>query len=153
MIMLWNRWCPVFPSYCWKLGSDNSPSNISGETSSALRVLPSRVKLFWVSAQGDHAGWASTEWGPSLTRLCWWGFTKKWFRFRDLVVSEEEDMLWHPTKLEIQDWFDLILQEFTEAENQNPKLTTDTWLARYIHDGPHEWFFCEFPVILYEWLA
>ena len=27
------------------------------------------------------------------------------------------------------------------------------WLDRYIHDGPHEWFFCEFPVLLQEWLA
>ena len=27
------------------------------------------------------------------------------------------------------------------------------WLDRYIHDGPHEWFFCEFPIILYKWLA
>ena len=27
------------------------------------------------------------------------------------------------------------------------------WLDRYIHDGPHEWFFCEFPVILHEWLG
>ena len=27
------------------------------------------------------------------------------------------------------------------------------WLDRYIHDGPHEWFFCEFPVLLHEWLA
>ena len=23
----------------------------------------------------------------------------------------------------------------------------------YIHDGPREWFFCEFPVLLQEWLA
>ena len=26
-------------------------------------------------------------------------------------------------------------------------------MDRYIHDGPHEWFFCEFPVLLQEWLA
>ena len=30
---------------------------------------------------------------------------------------------------------------------------TDTWLERYIHGSPHEWFFYEFPIILYEWLA
>ena len=23
----------------------------------------------------------------------------------------------------------------------------------YIHDSPRKWFFCEFPIILYEWLA
>ena len=27
------------------------------------------------------------------------------------------------------------------------------WLDRYIYDGPHEWFFYEFLVVLYEWLA
>ena len=27
------------------------------------------------------------------------------------------------------------------------------WLDRCIHDGPHEWFFCEFPVLSHEWLA
>ena len=68
-------------------------------------------------------------------------------------MTEEEDMLWHLTKLEIQDWFYLRIQEFAEAENQNPKLMIDAWLERYIHDGPHKWFFCEFLVILYEWLA
>ena len=27
----------------------------------------------------------------------------------------------------------------------------DKWLERYIHDGPHEYFFSEFPIIFYEW--
>ena len=27
------------------------------------------------------------------------------------------------------------------------------WLDIYTHDDPHEWFFCEFPIILYEWMA
>ena len=27
----------------------------------------------------------------------------------------------------------------------------NNWLDRYINNGPHEWFFCEFPIILYEW--
>ena len=62
-------------------------------------------------------------------------------------------MLWHPTKPEIEDWFNPKLQEFTETENQNPKLLTNDWLEKYIHDGAHEWFFCEFPIILYEWLV
>ena len=26
-------------------------------------------------------------------------------------------------------------------------------MDRYIHNGPHEWFFCEFHVLLQEWLA
>ena len=62
-------------------------------------------------------------------------------------------MFWHPTRPEIEEWFGLKLQEFAEIENQNPKLSMSNWLDRYIHDGPHEWFFCEFPVILYECLA
>ena len=39
-----------------KLGSVISPSNISGETSSALQVLPNGVKPVWVDAMGDHGG-------------------------------------------------------------------------------------------------
>ena len=27
------------------------------------------------------------------------------------------------------------------------------WLVRCIHENPHEYFFYEFPIILYEWLA
>ena len=62
-------------------------------------------------------------------------------------------MLWHMTQSDIEGWFDLKLREFAESENQNPKLSTSHWLYIYIHDGPHEWFFCEFPVLLHEWLA
>ena len=62
-------------------------------------------------------------------------------------------MFWHPTQPEIEGWFDLKLREFAEAENQNPKLSMGHWLDRYIYDGPHEWFFCEFPILLHEWLA
>ena len=62
-------------------------------------------------------------------------------------------MLWHPTKTEIEGWFSLKLREFAEIQNQNPKLSTNDWLAKYIHDGAYEWFFYEFPIILYEWLA
>ena len=62
-------------------------------------------------------------------------------------------MLWHPTKPEIEDWFDLKLREFAETENQNLKVSTTRWLNKYIYDGPYEWFFCEFLVILYKWLA
>ena len=61
--------------------------------------------------------------------------------------------MWHPERPEIQDWFDQKLQEFAEVENQNPGLTTDKWLAIYIHDGPHEYFFSEFLIILYKWLV
>ena len=62
-------------------------------------------------------------------------------------------MFWHPTQSDIKGWFDLKLWEFAEDENQNPKLSIGHWLDRYIHDGPHEWFFCEFPILLHEWLT
>ena len=45
------------------------------------------------------------------------------------------------------------LWEFVETENHNTKVSTSHWLDRYIHNGPHEWFFCEFPVLLQEWLT
>ena len=61
-------------------------------------------------------------------------------------------MLWNLTRSEIKGWFDLKLEKFVEAKNQNPKLLTSQWLDRYIHNGPHEWFFCEFPILLHEWL-
>ena len=55
--------------------------------------------------------------------------------------------------MEIKYWFDLKMWEFVEVENRNPKFSTNDWLARYIHDGAHEWFFYEFPIILYEFPA
>ena len=84
IVKLINHWCPdPPPPYYKKLGSDSSPSNISSETSSALRVLLGRVKPVWVGAQGDCAGWVSTEWEPLSMRLCWWVFAniKKYFSF------------------------------------------------------------------------
>ena len=30
---------------------------------------------------------------------------------------------------------------------------TDRWLEEYMHDGPHEYFFSEFLIILNEWLT
>ena len=61
--------------------------------------------------------------------------------------------MWNPTLSKIQYWFDQKIQEFDEAENQNPRSMIDKWMERYIHKVPHKLFFCEFPIILYEWLA
>ena len=60
-------------------------------------------------------------------------------------------MFWHRDQPEIEGWFDLKLREFAEAENKNLKLSTGHQMDRYIHNGPHKWFFCEFPVLLHEW--
>ena len=62
-------------------------------------------------------------------------------------------MFWHLTRPEIEGWFDLKLREFAEAENQSLKLSKSHWLDIYIYDCPHEWFFCEFLVILCEWFT
>ena len=72
IVMLIYHRCLDPLAYYRKHGSNSSPSNISGKTSCTLWVLSSRVKPVWVGAQGDHAGWASTEWGPISMRLCWW---------------------------------------------------------------------------------
>ena len=60
--------------------------------------------------------------------------------------------MWHSMRLEIQDWFEQKMREFAKRENQNPGLTMDKWLARYIHGGRNKYFFSEFSTILYEWL-
>ena len=70
----------------------------------------------------------------------------------DLTQSETQEWMWHPMRLEIQDWFDQKLQKFAAAEILNRELMTDKWLENYIHDDPHEYFFCEFPIILFKWL-
>ena len=62
-------------------------------------------------------------------------------------------MFWHPNRPEIEGWFDLKLWEFAEAENQNMRLLMSNRLDRYIHNGPHKWLFCEFPILLHEWLV
>ena len=62
-------------------------------------------------------------------------------------------MFWHLTRPEIEGWFDLKLREFAKAENQNLKMLMSHQLDRQIHDGPHECFFCEFPILLHEWLT
>ena len=66
---------------------------------------------------------------------------------------EKEDMLWHLTRLEIQYWLDQKAQEFVVEENQNPRLTTEQWLGRYMYPDLHEYYFFELSIILYEWLV
>ena len=48
--------CTLSSPIMQKLGSVISPSNISGETSSAIQVLPNGVKPVWAGAQGDCSG-------------------------------------------------------------------------------------------------
>ena len=62
------------------------------------------------------------------------------------------DMLWHPTKPEIQDWVDFKALEFARGESEGSRLIPTQWLNRYLYIYIHEILFCEFPVYLYEWL-
>ena len=62
-------------------------------------------------------------------------------------------MVLNPTRQEIQDWFDQKIRDFVEKEKQNPELTIDQQLENYMHDGPLKYFFSEFFIIFYDWLA
>ena len=62
------------------------------------------------------------------------------------------DMFWHTMKPEIQGWVDSKAFEFAREESEGSWLNPTKWLERYIYADIHEIFFCEFPVLLYEWL-
>ena len=68
---------PQPSSILWKLGSDSPPSNISGETSFAPRVLLDRVKPIWADAQGDHGVLSVDRVEPLSTGFCWSGLRQK----------------------------------------------------------------------------
>ena len=61
---------PQPSSILQKLGFDISPLNISGETSSALRVLLDKVKPISVDAQGDHGVLSIDRVEPMSTGFC-----------------------------------------------------------------------------------
>jgi hypothetical protein len=60
---------------------------------------------------------------------------------------------WFPSKTEIQKWIEEKEKDFTEAQNKNPKLSTEDWLQRYIFTDIHEIFFGGIHQELSEWLA
>ena len=62
-------------------------------------------------------------------------------------------MLWHPTKLEIQDWVDFKALEFAQEESKGSRLNPTEWLGRYLYMNIHEILFSEFPIVLHEWLS
>jgi hypothetical protein len=45
---------------------------------------------------------------------------------------------WFPSKKEIQKWIEYQERDFVEAQNKNPKLSTEDWLQRYIFIDIHE---------------
>ena len=60
---------------------------------------------------------------------------------------------WFPSKTEIQKWIEDQENDFLEAQNKNPNLSTKDWLERYIFTDIHEIFFRGIHQELYEWLA
>jgi hypothetical protein len=46
-----------------------------------------------------------------------------------------------PSKIEIQKWIEDQERDFVEAQNKNPKLSTEGWLQRHIFTNIHEIFF------------
>lgn len=60
--------------------------------------------------------------------------------------------MWRPTEKEIYDWLKKKQIEFIVRENKNPNRSAEDWLQDHIYSDLHEIFFCEFPIILSEWL-
>jgi len=52
----------------------------------------------------------------------------------------------------IYDWLKQKQLELVVRENINPNRSAKDWLQDYIYSDLHEIFFCEFPIILSEWL-
>jgi hypothetical protein len=64
----------------------------------------------------------------------------KWFRCQDRNIFEGISR-WFPSKTDIQKWIEDQKKDFIEAQNKNPKLSTEYWLQRYIFTDIHEIFF------------
>jgi hypothetical protein len=58
-----------------------------------------------------------------------------------------------PLKKEIQKWIEDQERDCVEAQNRNPKLSTEDWLQRYIFIDIQEIFFGGIHQDLFEWLA
>ena len=63
------------------------------------------------------------------------------------------EMLWHPTKNEIEDWLDSKTLAFAQEESIGTRLSAENWVDEYIYSDIHEIFFGEFPILLHEWLS
>jgi hypothetical protein len=60
---------------------------------------------------------------------------------------------WFPSKTKIHTWIEDQERDFVEAQNKNPKLSTEDWLQIYIFTDIHEIFFGGIHKELFEWLA
>ena len=60
---------------------------------------------------------------------------------------------WHPLKEEIENWVEVKEKEFSEKENQNPRLSIEDWIQRYIFTDLHDIFLATFPSKWHAWLS
>jgi hypothetical protein len=60
---------------------------------------------------------------------------------------------WFPSKTETQKWIKDQENDFTEAQNKNPNISSEDWLEKHIFTDIHEIFFGGIHQELYEWLA
>ena len=58
-----------------------------------------------------------------------------------------------PSKDKMNAWVKQKERTFAAEENQNPNISTEEWLQRYLFTDLHEILFSKFPIIFYEWIA
>jgi len=60
--------------------------------------------------------------------------------------------MWRSTEIEIYDWLKEKQLEFVVKESVKPNNKVEYWLHDHIFADLDEIIFCEFPIILSEWL-
>jgi hypothetical protein len=117
----------------------NPPIATSSETAPALQVFPKGpvVRDCWCIVR-------------TIPRVC--PCSNKWFCCQDQNILEGMST-WFPLNKEIQKWIEEQENDFIEAHNKNPNLSTVNWLGRYIFTDIHEILFGGIHKELYEWLA
>jgi hypothetical protein len=115
------------------------PIDTLGETAFASQVLPKGLVV-------------RACWCVSIVELWVYPCANKWFRCWDWDLLKKMSR-WFPLKTEIQNWIEEQEKDFAEAQNKNPKLSTEDWLGRYIFIDIHEILFGGIHKELYEWLA
>ena len=68
-------------------------------------------------------------------------------------MIKSREILWHPTKKEIEDWLDSKTLAFAQEEIARTRLSVEKWIDEYIYSDIYEIFFSEFPILLHEWLS
>ena len=59
---------------------------------------------------------------------------------------------WRPERVEIEEWFEKQVREFSVKENRKTKSTTEKWKNKYIFTDVYKKNFVTFANELQEWL-